>query len=100
MLADELARQTAGDPPPVEQLLVRYLADRLFQTEQGISYPAEAVAAWMLAEDRLGRVLAAGERRAALNSARLSDLFGAPCRLVRRRERYGLKVEPSSKGIM
>ena len=49
---------------------------------------------------REGRVLAAGERRAALNSARLSDLFGAPCRLVRRRERYGLKVEPSSKGIM
>lgn len=49
---------------------------------------------------REGQVVAAGERRSALNSARLTEIFGAPCRLVRRGERYALKVEPSGKRIM
>lgn len=49
---------------------------------------------------RGGRVIAAGKRQSVLSSARLSEIFDAPCRLIRRRDRYALRVEPTSKGVM
>lgn len=49
---------------------------------------------------RDGRVLAAGEKRAALTSANLAQVFGAPCRLVCREDRYALRIEAASSGVM
>jgi iron complex transport system ATP-binding protein len=49
---------------------------------------------------REGRVLASGERADVLTSVRLSEAFGAPCRLTRRGERYGLSVEAAPRSMM
>ena len=44
---------------------------------------------------RGGRVIGAGPRAAQLNSARLSDAFGAPLRLLRSGGRYRLAAARS-----
>ncbi len=49
---------------------------------------------------REGRILAAGTKRTALSSANLTQVFGAPCRLTCRDERYALRIAPASVGVM
>src|SRR5882672_1705993 len=47
---------------------------------------------------REGRIVAAGEKRAALTSAQLSDVFGATLRLGRKDDRYTLRVSSHFHG--
>ena len=61
-LAELLLDQTEGEKtPPVERLIARFVKNRQFIHEQDLtSFPAEAVTAWLRAEDAIGRALAAG----------------------------------------
>lgn len=49
---------------------------------------------------RGGEVMAAGARPNVLTSSTLSELFGAPCKLGKRQERYHLTVAPAPRAIM
>ncbi len=49
---------------------------------------------------RAGRVAIADEKEKALSSARLSEIFGAPCRLSRRDGRYALRFTPVSGSVI
>ena len=49
---------------------------------------------------RSGKVLAAGERDSVLNSVRLSQVFDSELRLSRRKDRYALRIDSRSRGIM
>ncbi len=49
---------------------------------------------------REGRILASGEKEKTLTSRRLSDVFGASCRLECKKERYALRIRSSSGSVL
>jgi hypothetical protein len=83
VLGEALADLTKGEqPPPFEPRLAGFLAGRKFSSDQGLNdFPEAAVAAWLRAEDRLGKALAAGaggfdDLRPALDAADLTRQEG------------------------
>jgi len=49
---------------------------------------------------RGGKVIAAGQKDDVLTSLRLSELFGARCRLAQQRQRYALHIDSTSGSVL
>lgn len=49
---------------------------------------------------RGGKVIAAGQRESVMNSALLSEVFDSELQLTRRKDRYNLRIDSQTRGVM